>query len=178
MKNYECIYCGEPLNNPNHNLCPSCYQDEFYDKCNCGNSKKIEHDLCKSCYNEKVELEQKEKYGSGICPICGNEFRFSSFLHNQIPNEKTRLIANLITHYRHIHQTSWNKSCHYISKKYGEDAYLNSKIEHNNRAKRQILRKCKKWIFDNGIKGSNFLDLKDNDINTIKLIDQTFSSIK
>ena len=32
------------------------------------------------------------------------EFKFSSYLHAAIPDEKTRLVANLITHYRHEHQ--------------------------------------------------------------------------
>ena len=87
---------------------------------------------------------------------------------------QTRLIANLITHYRHSHQSSWNQSCHFISKKYGEDAYLNAKKEHNNRAKRQILRKCKDWLLDNNIGAEHFLALSDNDKDTIDLISKVY----
>ncbi|OQB30270.1 MAG: hypothetical protein BWY08_01280 [Bacteroidetes bacterium ADurb.Bin174] len=55
-----------------------------------------------------------------------------------------------------------------------EIVYENAKSEHNNRAKRQILRKCKQWIHENQIKAQDFLELRDNDEKTIELINKTF----
>lgn len=174
MKYNECIICGEFLENPHHDYCPECYRKESYDTCVCGKRKKYYYDLCRDCEQLERENENRKNYGADFCPICGQEFIFSSFLHGAIPNEKTRLIANLITHYRHVHQPSWNTSCHYISRYYGETAYENSKKEHNNRAKRQIVRKCKDWLIAKGITKQDLLDLKDNDEKTIALIDKAF----
>ena len=115
---------------------------------------------------------KKERFGSAICPICEGEFVFSAFLDTVIPDEKTRLIANLITHYRHMHQASWNTSCHYIFAMYGQEAYEKSKIDHNNRAKRQIIRKCKNWLIENEISAKNFFELQNNDEKTIQLINK------
>jgi hypothetical protein len=174
-KNYYCENCGEPTSDDNL-LCRECYFEEYYDKCKCGNTKRIEFDLCRYCNEIEEYKEKKQKFGSSTCPICGEEFLFSEYLHDVIPNEKTRLIANLITHYRHEHQASWNRSCHYISSKWGEDAYQRAKVKHNNRAKRQILRKCKSWIIENEMSDENFISLTENDENTIKLISKTFAA--
>ena len=174
MKYSLCLICGEFLENPYHDLCPKCYHDEYYDTCICGYTKQSHHDVCKECYQREIEDENRKMYGSDFCPICGEEFIFSSFLHGAIPNEKTRLIANLITHYRHVHQSSWNKSCHYITRKYGEDTYEKCKKEHNNRAKRQIIRKAMDWIIEKNISKQDFLDLKHNDAKTIELIEKAF----
>jgi len=51
---------------------------------------------------------------------------------------------------------------------------LNAKKEHNNRAKRQILRKCKDWLLDNNIDAEHFLALSDNDKDTIDLISKVY----
>ena len=168
QENY-CLECGEPIGN-RYSYCIRC----AYDTCKCGSSKKRGYDLCRECNQLELDNEIKVKYGSEKCPICGEEFIFSEYLHNAILNPKTRLIANLITHYRHNHQASWNKSCHYISQKWGEDAYQKAKNDHNNRAKRQILRKCEKWIIENKITESNFTELQYNDSKTCELIAKVF----
>jgi len=45
-----------------------------------------------------VHHQNKQKYGFSICPLCGEEFKFSEYLNTAILNPNTRLIANLITH--------------------------------------------------------------------------------
>lgn len=161
-----CEVCGVPIND-GYDYC----REHNRNTCKCGNTKYRDEEFCQYCRiaNEKIV------YGCGICPMCGMEFKFSSHLHTAIPNEKTRLIANLITHYRHEHQKSWEKQYKYISRMYDEYVYEEAKIEHNNRAKRQVLRKCTQWIIDNGITADNFLELQDNDDKTIELITKTFT---
>jgi hypothetical protein len=151
-----------------------CYDCSF-DTCKCGNSKKREFEHCKECNQMIIDAENKLKYGFGVCPFCGHEFIFSEFLNSVIVDEKVRLIANLITHYRHNHQLSWNKSCHYISSKWGNDAYEKAKIEHNNRAKRQIIWKCKDWIIENNLSSEHFMTLSNNDDKTVELVLKSFN---
>jgi len=144
--------------------------DHAFDDCVCGNLKQRNKNVCSECdYNIT-----KKEIGFSICPLCNDEFIFSKFLNTAIKNEKTRLIANLITHYRHVHQSSWNTSCHFISNSWGQLAYAKAKDEHNNRAKRQILRKCFNWVNNNGIKKENFLELQNNDEKTIELINKIY----
>lgn len=164
-ENNHCEVCGVPIGD-GYTYC----RDHNRDTCRCGSSKYRDEEFCPKC---RVDNE-KQINGFGICPICGNEFKFSSYLNTAITNEKTRLVANLITHYRHEHQKSWENQYKYISRFYDENTYENAKIEHNNRAKRQILRKCKDWIRVNGITPENFMELKDNDEKTLELINKTF----
>lgn len=168
MSRYEnnyCEVCGAPIGD-GYTYC----RDHNRDTCRCGSSKYRDEEFCPKC---RIDNE-KQINGFGICPICGNEFKFSSYLHAAIPDEKTRLVANLITHYRHEHQKSWENQYKYISRVYNENIYEKAKSEHNNRAKRQILRKCKPWITENGIAQYNFMELQDNDEKTIELIKKTF----
>lgn len=164
----ECEICGIPISD-GYSYC----RDHSRSNCKCGNSKYRDDEMCSSC---KVDLEKK-KFGFGICPICGGEYKFSEYLHTAISDEKIRLIANLITHYRHEHQKSWESQYKYISSycQNSEFEYAKAKSEHNNRAKRQILRKCKGWIEENKLTKNHFLALQDNDEKTIELINKSFT---
>jgi predicted amidophosphoribosyltransferase len=171
--NNRCASCGAPISDE-HEYCYDC----AFDECKCGNRKKVDEEYCRDCEREIKQAQNKIEYGFGICPLCGKEFNFSPYLYTVIPDEKARLIANLITHYRHIHQPSWNQSCHFIAKKYGHDAYEEAKKDHNNRAKRQIIRKCRAWLDENEIKAEHILMLSDNDEKTVKLIEEKLSTLK
>lgn len=165
FENNHCEVCGVPIRDE-YTFC----REHRFNKCKCG-TKKYRDDV--SCLNCKLE-DEKQKNGFSICPLCGEEFKFSEYLNTAILNPKTRLIANLITHYRHSHQKSWESQYKYISRYCNDGVYERAKIEHNNRAKRQILRKCKEWIKDNELNAQNFLELQDNDNKTIELINKIF----
>lgn len=165
FENNYCEICGVPIGDE-YAYC----RDHNRSTCKCGSSKYRDEEFCPQC---RIENE-KRIYGFGVCPLCNKEFKFSSHLNVVIPNEKTRLVANLITHYRHEHQKSWESQYKYISRHYDNGVYEKAKCEHNNRAKRQILKKCKEWIAENNITMENFLELQDNDEKTIELINKTF----
>ena len=167
-----CQECGEPISD-RFIYCFECSQELEYDVCSCGNRKKNYHEQCKICFEADQRKIKREKFGFSVCPICGEEFLFSEFLNDAIQDTKTRLVANLITHYRHNHQKSWNYNSQYISSTWGEEAYQRAKIKMNNCAKRQILRKCQKWIVENRLSKETFLQLKDNDEKTLVQIQKT-----
>lgn len=114
-------------------------------------------------------------YNEFYCPMCEKYFKESKYLRTIIKNLKTRRIANMVTHYRHNHITSWNKNWekhggHYMDS-YPFGSYEVEKRKVNERAKRQIIRKCKEYLKYHDISKSNFLELDHNDDETLRLID-------
>lgn len=115
------------------------------------------------------------------CPICDKDKYESSYLAEAIKDEKARWIANMITHYRHDHITSWNKMWGENGWRYQQAAhydpldYEQRKIEVNERAKRQIIRKSFDYLKANGITKEHFLMLQNNDdIKTLELLNKKF----
>ena len=113
------------------------------------------------------------------CPICGKYFESSQHLNNVFVNENSRWFANMVTHYRHTHITSWNKCWGhgggYYRRGWFKD-YDTEKSIVNERAKRQIIRKCKSYIFENGFKKEDLLALQGNSSETINLFEKIISS--
>jgi hypothetical protein len=106
------------------------------------------------------------------CPICSTYRQDSEFLRNAIPDEKVRWIANMITHYRHSHISSWNKCWGYHGGSYRSGwfgDYEQEKIKINNRAKRQIIRKATSFLIEHKITSAHFKELLNNDDKTIQL---------
>lgn len=116
-------------------------------------------------------------YEDVYCPLCNKYFFESKFLKTEIKNKKTLWIANMITHYRHNHISSWDKmwdrntGVYYRNASYFGD-YETVKQKVNERAKRQILRKCKDFIKANDIKKEDFLLLEENEQKTLDLIEK------
>jgi hypothetical protein len=106
------------------------------------------------------------------CPICNNYVKGSSYLKDTFGNHPNTLwMANMITHYRHSH-TSWNKRYDgtYKGHKYSlEDNYDEEKSLYNERAKRQIIRKCKIFMNHHNIRPEDLFRLKGDDPETVKL---------
>lgn len=98
------------------------------------------------------------------CPMCGEYFSGSKYLRGVFRNnDKLLWLANMVTHYRHEHITSWNKCWgdggkYYRSKWFSD--YETEKEIVNERAKRQIIRKCKEYM--------SFYSFSANDIKTLK----------
>lgn len=106
------------------------------------------------------------------CPLCRAYFPESEYLRTAIGDERTLWIANMITHYRHTHITSWNKCWgygggRYRSKWFGD--YETEKHKVNERAKRQIIKKATQFLKLHKISSHHFESLMHNDKETLTL---------
>ncbi|MFA9389334.1 MAG: hypothetical protein ACERKD_05980 [Prolixibacteraceae bacterium] len=153
---YTCKKCGQSFNE-NHKrclaVCPLCNDVAFFE--------------------ELVSLQEKQKtiiYQH--CPICGKKFETSEYLNNVFKDEHVRWLANMVTHYRHEHLKSWDKTWSrgsYGWNQLSEWTYDQEKLKVNERAKRQILRKCKDFMIKNGFTVEHVMKLKNTDSKTIEL---------
>ncbi|WP_421944351.1 hypothetical protein [Pedobacter sp.] len=107
------------------------------------------------------------------CPICNKKFPRSEYLKENIEDKKTEWIANIITHHRHEHITSWNKCWDYGGNSYRANwfsDYDTEKRKINERAKRQLIRKATHFLIDNEIEFEHFKKLQFNSIETLHLL--------
>jgi hypothetical protein len=107
------------------------------------------------------------------CPLCNIRFPASGYLNTAVPDKLTRYFANLVTHYRHNHIKSWNKCWGYKGRYYRKAAhfgdYDDEKQKVNERAKRQLIRKCKDRLNLIGLTPQHINQLASNDEETIAL---------
>lgn len=107
------------------------------------------------------------------CPLCNNWILGSEYLFKTFADDdKANWLANMVTHYRHGHITSWNKCWGYGGNYYRHGWFGNydeEKQKVNERAKRQIIRKATKFLIDNEIKSDTFLKLQNTTEETLKL---------
>ena len=114
--------------------------------------------------------------GSFFCPMCNDYFKESEYLRTVISNPRTLWLANMVTHYRHNHITSWNKCWdnfegrNYRRGWFGD--YEEEKATVNERAKRQIVRKCFSYIKYNNITIEDFNELDYNEEETIEFLNK------
>lgn len=130
-------------------------------------------DLYTTVVNE-VDTEIAEIY----CPMCDKYFDGSTYLCEQIKDDKVLWIANMVMHYRHNHtkyDNTWSARG-YGSKNLTEDTYNTEKGKYNERAKRQIIRKCKDYMnyFSIGIK--HIILLEKNDQKTMEIAKKFLNS--
>ena len=110
------------------------------------------------------------------CPLCNQHFMESDYLNSVfVDNKKALWLANMVTHYRHHHITSWNKCWGqygyiYRSKWFGE--YEDEKRKVNERAKRQIVRKATPFLSYHEISMNEFKLLQYNDEATLQLVEK------
>ena len=147
---------------------------------NCGNEFEKDHEcnpyICNVCHGTgTIEMEIiKIEVIDQFCPICNSYFETSGYLNQEIEDEHAKWLANMVTHYRHFHITSWDKTWgrngHHYRKVWCNNLdYDGMKVIVNERAKRQILRKCKKVMIDNGFTVEHVLQLSHTDNKTIEL---------
>ncbi|QQS35754.1 MAG: hypothetical protein IPM56_16155 [Ignavibacteriales bacterium] len=117
-------------------------------------------------------MENLLKDNKVYCPLCKKYFPESTYLASNITDMKVLWLANMVTHYRHTHITSWNKCWghgghNYRSGWFGD--YETEKKKVNERAKRQIFRKCWRYMNYHFILVDHVLQLQNNDKKTIAL---------
>ena len=113
------------------------------------------------------------------CPICHYTIKQSDYLASVFADDQQALwLANLVTHYRHNHINWWNKcwgkngSYYLDSFPFGD--YDQEKKKVNESAKRQLIRKGSKIMFDNGITPDTFRKLECVDPDTLKVVDKYY----
>jgi hypothetical protein len=120
--------------------------------------------------------------GMVFCPLCKDYFPESDYLRTVIHNKKTLWIANMVTHYRHTHIKSWNRCWdsqggnRYRSGWF--ENYDSEKSDVNERAKRQIVRKCSDYLRHFNITPQDFEELEYNEEKTLELIQKKLSKKK
>jgi hypothetical protein len=131
------------------------FEDEFWE-CQC---------TYYTCFCE----ENNENF---FCPVCNDYFKGSNHLLEVFGgNKKSLWIANMVTHHRHHHITSWNKRWDgtYQDSDFNKNfIYDFEKMKLNEQAKRQIITKCKDFIVYHKITVDDLLLLKDNEPKTIE----------
>lgn len=107
------------------------------------------------------------------CPDCGYRFECSPFLAKIFKTQpKVEFLANLVTHFRHNHLTSWNKCWGRYGGAYRRGWFGNYDEEKtlvNERQKRQILRKCKQFLIKHEFTSEDFTKLQNTTQETIDL---------
>ena len=108
------------------------------------------------------------------CPICNKNFKSSSYLVNVFgQNPNTLWFANMVTHYRHEHIKSWDRCWGYGGNSYRRGWFKNYDTEKrkvNERAKRQIIRKCENFMLSKDFVADDLLVLNENSKETKDLI--------
>lgn len=158
---YECSKCGNEISKDRE-----IYPDRCF-KCNSRNT-----------FSSKVETVFVEKQ---FCPICKHHFQTSTYLKLKIKDKHVLWLANMVTHYRHSHITSWNKmwgeyGSYYRHGWYNHGNYDSMKIKVNEQAKRQILRKCTQYMIDKGFTVDHVKQLQHTDEKTIALYEKHLGS--
>ena len=115
------------------------------------------------------------------CPICGYFFEGSPYLYSIFKDDKKVLwLANMVTHYRHEHITSWNKywgwGGYYYRKAAHFGDYDTEKSIYNERAKRQIARKATSYMLENGVSIDSYARLQGTTTETIETVKNVFAN--
>ncbi len=141
----------------------------------------------KRIYKEELSLAGdapiiRHKYHNWtfFCPICGKRFEVSDYLCSIFKDDDKALwLANMVMHYRHKHITSWNKYWGWNGAAYRKAAhfgdYDTEKAIFNERAKRQIARKCLQYIIRYGIDCGVYSKLQGTTEETLKLVGKVWT---
>ncbi len=113
----------------------------------------------------------KEDPGYGFtaavyCPHCQKSFGESRYLRNQFPDIKTRWLANMITHWRHVH-TNWDKNKYKLNGNKG--IYEMDKAAVNEYIKQVVIKKYSGFLKEHGINEKHFAILLNTNKQTLKL---------
>lgn len=106
------------------------------------------------------------------CPLCDTYNIESEYLSTVFKDTKTKWLANMITHFRHSHTDTWDKT--WGAGGYGYEylsqvTYSIEKEKMNNLAKRQIIMKATNYLLHNNITAIHFKALNGTDKKTLQL---------
>ncbi len=104
--------------------------------------------------------------GAFYCPLCKGWFRRSGYLDTVFSEPKLLWLSNMVCHYRHEHIMYYNRWVHYYSYHYNYEKF---KTNVNNRAKRNIIRKCEDFLRYHRFTPQDFAELQNTDQKTLDL---------
>ncbi len=152
--NYTCTNCGNTFSRD--------YPVEPYECYDCDHIYSFEEDV--------DFVEETEQF----CPICKQYFTTSDYLNELFKDdEHAKWLSNMVMHYRHYHQTSWDKQFgrygHLYCDRIPNYNYDEQKKLYNERAKRQIIRKATDFLIAEGYTPEDFLKLQHTTEETMNL---------
>ncbi|WP_339789218.1 hypothetical protein [uncultured Imperialibacter sp.] len=109
------------------------------------------------------------------CPISLHRIQQSEYLSTIFDDPKTLWLANLITHYRHNHISSWNKCWGWNGNYYRQNwfgDYDDEKKIVNERAKRELVRNGHLIFRYMEVTKDHWCNMRDTSPETIKVIDK------
>lgn len=113
-------------------------------------------------------------------PLDNKYYLVSGYLYQIFKDHLDSLwIANMVTHYRHNHIKYWNRCWGGNGKRYRKDwfsSYDDEKKKVNERAKRQIVRKCWPYMKWHGITAQSFDRLEQTEEKTWIVVEKYLSS--
>lgn len=98
------------------------------------------------------------------CPICKSWCNGSEYLRGVFSDPKPYWLACMVTHYRHNHIRYYNRWVHYHSR-HGRYDWFKAQV--NNRIKRNILGKCKKFLREHRFTVQDFALLQNTEQKTL-----------
>ncbi len=120
-----------------------------------------------------MENKHTDYLQNRICPLCHCKVTTSEYLNNIFKEDpQANYLSHLVTNYRHIHITSWDKCWGYNGTRYRNVwfvEYDEEKKKVNEQAKRQIIRKGGNIQEKIGISSDVFKRLQNTKEATMKL---------
>lgn len=139
--------------------------------------KIIKHQKELESHKQLQSLLMSHEAGYSVyCPLCDSCFDGSTYLKDVFDDIPTLWLANMVTHYRHNHITSWNKmwgdhGFYYRQAAHYDDMnYEDRKSEINERAKRQIVRKAAPYLRKNNVTIKAFENLQGTTVATLQTV--------
>jgi len=142
----------------------------------------------RKAYNKQEDLiasdlpifDHRYRHKSFYCPMCNKRFDTSDYLTSVFRDDERALwLSNMVMHYRHNHITSWNKYWGRYGWYYRQAAHFGDYDEEkaivNERAKRQIARKCPKYIIANDINKDVYSRLQGTTAETISTVEKIWA---
>lgn len=114
-----------------------------------------------------VQDSSCEDFYGCYCPVCGKYFSISEYLSRKFGNDESLCwLANMITHYRHVH-TNWDKNKYKLNGNKG--IYEKDKAAVNEYIKQVVIRKYSGFLKEHGINEKHFAVLLNTNNQTLKL---------
>ncbi|MEX0685019.1 MAG: hypothetical protein WD267_09620 [Balneolales bacterium] len=140
-----------------------CESDQYIKIDDFTGQKIVMQEVCKEILITQIQF---------YCPLCKAHHDESDFLATAIENEKTRWLANMVTHYRHVHMNIWDEKWGaggYGHQSSSQITYSIEKGNINNKSMQEIIKKATAFLTDHNITEYHFKTLQGSNRKTLDL---------